>query len=229
MTTAVINPVQQQGSSDGGDQRCNVLGVRISAVNLDLAAARIESWIQSREPNYVCITGVHGVMESQDNPQLKAIHNAAGMVTPDGMPMVWANRLAGNAHVRRVYGPDLMLKVCGEGVAKGYRHYFYGGGEGVADLLKQKLTEKFPGLQVVGTYCPPFRKMTDDEDRAHDLQPFDDEAIMDDLVANVDRRTEALQGKLDNLDGPIHAGAEAAGGRDQDAKVRFRFRHSSAM
>jgi len=166
MTTAVINPVQQQGSSDGGDQRCNVLGVRISAVNLDLAAARIESWIQSREPNYVCITGVHGVMESQDNPQLKAIHNAAGMVTPDGMPMVWANRLAGNAHVRRVYGPDLMLKVCGEGVAKGYRHFFYGGGEGVADLLKQKLTEKFPGLQVVGTYCPPFRKMTDDEDRA---------------------------------------------------------------
>ncbi len=121
---------------------------------------------QTREPNYVCITGVHGVMESQDNPQLKAIHNAAGMVTPDGMPMVWANRLAGNSHVRRVYGPDLMLKVCGEGVAKNYRHYFYGGGEGVAELLKQKLIEKFPGMQVVGTYCPPFRKMTDDEDGA---------------------------------------------------------------
>src|SRR6185436_9605327 len=102
MTTAVMNDLRP---SD--DQRCNVLGVRISAVNLDLAAARIDSWVKSREPHYVCITGVHGVMESQDNPELKAIHNAAGMVTPDGMPMVWANRLAGNAHVRRVYGPDL--------------------------------------------------------------------------------------------------------------------------
>jgi N-acetylglucosaminyldiphosphoundecaprenol N-acetyl-beta-D-mannosaminyltransferase len=148
------------------DDRCNVLGVRVSAVNLDLAAARIDSWIRSGEQHYVCITGVHGVMESQSDPELKQIHNDAGMVTPDGMPMVWANRIRGNAHVRRVYGPDLMLKVCGEGVARGYKHFFYGGNDGVAELLKQKLTEKFPGLQVVGTYCPPFRKLTDEEDRA---------------------------------------------------------------
>jgi N-acetylglucosaminyldiphosphoundecaprenol N-acetyl-beta-D-mannosaminyltransferase len=105
-------------------------------------------------------------MESQDNPELKRIHNAAGMVTPDGMPMVWANKLRGNGHVSRVYGPDLMLRVCAEGVAKGYRHFFMGGAEGVADLLAKKLSEKFPGMQVVGTFCPPFRKMTDEEDRA---------------------------------------------------------------
>ena len=145
--------------------RCNVLGVHVSAVNLDTAAARIDRWVQTREPNFVCITGVHGVMESQDDPELKAIHNRAGMVTPDGMPMVWANRLAGHRHVRRVYGPDLMLKVCRDGVSRGYRHFFYGGGEGVAELLKRKLTERFPGMSVVGTFCPPFRKMTDDEDR----------------------------------------------------------------
>ncbi|MBV8780539.1 MAG: WecB/TagA/CpsF family glycosyltransferase, partial [Phycisphaerae bacterium] len=82
----------------------------------------------------------------------------------DGMPMVWLNRLAGNAHVSRVYGPDLMLKVCGEGVAKGIKHYFYGGADGVADLLASRLIARFPGLQVVGTCCPPFRKMTEAED-----------------------------------------------------------------
>ena len=72
MTSAVFHP-----TDDSLDQRCNVLGVRVSAVNLDLAADRIDRWIQSGSKNYVCITGVHGVMESQDNPQLKAIHNAA--------------------------------------------------------------------------------------------------------------------------------------------------------
>src|SRR5580658_3304017 len=118
--------------------RCDVLGVGISAVNLPSAVAVILDWVAKRSPHYVCITGVHGVIESQRDPRIKAIHNAAGMVTPDGMPMVWLNHLNGLAHVTRVYGPDLMLSVCaasstGEGVA--IKHFFYGGGEGVAELL----------------------------------------------------------------------------------------------
>src|SRR4051794_398020 len=145
--------------------RCDVLGVGISAINIPIAVQTFDRWIRNNQKNYVCITGVHGVMESQRVPELKRIHNAAGMVTPDGMPMGWMNRLAGNSHVTRVYGPDLMLAVCDESVKKGWKHYFYGGAEGVADLLKAKLQEKFPALQVVGTFCPPFRKMTEDEDR----------------------------------------------------------------
>jgi N-acetylglucosaminyldiphosphoundecaprenol N-acetyl-beta-D-mannosaminyltransferase len=145
-------------------QRCNVLGVGISAVNLDSATALINRWITNREHQYVCITGVHGVMESQSNKTLKHIHNQAGMVTPDGMPMVWLNKLAGNHDVTRVYGPDLMLKVCREGLERGLRHYFYGGGEGVATLLAATLQSRLPGLNVVGTCCPPFRKMTEAED-----------------------------------------------------------------
>lgn len=144
--------------------RCDVLGIGISAVNIPLAVRTIAGWIEIRQPNYVCITGVHGVMESQSDKSLRDIHNQAGMVTPDGMPMVWMNRLRGFSHVSRVYGPDLMLAVCRESVVKGWKHYFYGGGEGVADLLKAKLQEKIPGLQVVGTYCPPFRKLTPEED-----------------------------------------------------------------
>ena len=149
--------------------RCDVLGVGISSVNMDTALATIGRWVDHRSKHYVCVTGVHGVIESQSDPELKAIHNAAGMVTPDGMPMVWLNRLAGNKHVQRVYGPDLMLAVCAASAAKGNagpRHFFYGGGEGVADLLAAKLREKFPDLQIAGAYCPPFRKMTADEDRA---------------------------------------------------------------
>ncbi|GIW26208.1 WecB/TagA/CpsF family glycosyltransferase [Meiothermus sp.] len=147
-------------------RRTNVLGVGISAINIPMALEILDAWIRQRHHTYVCVTGVHGVMESQADPELRKIHNQAGLVTPDGMPMVWLSRLAGHKHVDRVYGPDLMLAVCQASLQKGYRHFFYGGNEGVPELLRDKLQEKFPGLQVVGTYSPPFRPLTPEEDAA---------------------------------------------------------------
>ncbi len=147
-------------------ERTNVLGVGISAINIPMALKTLDAWIERKYRTYVCITGVHGVMESQTDPELRKIHNQAGLVTPDGMPMVWMSRLAGHKHVDRVYGPDLMLAVCEVSTEKGYRHFFYGGNEGVPELLRDKLQQKFPGLQVVGTYSPPFRPLTPEEDAA---------------------------------------------------------------
>jgi N-acetylglucosaminyldiphosphoundecaprenol N-acetyl-beta-D-mannosaminyltransferase len=161
MTTAILENLNSLDIP-----RCDVLGVDVSAVNMQMAVQQVHEWVARRERNYVCITGVHGVMESQRDPLLKQIHNQAGMVTPDGMPMVWVNKLRGNGHVSRVYGPDLMLEVCALSLRKNWKHFFYGGADGVADLLAQRLTERFPGLQVAGTHCPPFRKLTDEEDRA---------------------------------------------------------------
>jgi N-acetylglucosaminyldiphosphoundecaprenol N-acetyl-beta-D-mannosaminyltransferase len=145
--------------------RVNILGVGVSAIDMDMALATIQQWIAGRSPNYVCITGVHGVMESQYDAELRDIHNRAGLVTPDGMPLVWLSRLAGRRHVSRVYGPDLMLALSALSPARGYRHFFYGGGDGVADLLAARLSLAFPGLQVVGTCTPPFRSLNDDEER----------------------------------------------------------------
>ena len=143
-----------------------MLGVGVSAINIDLALAFIERWIQRRERHYVCITGVHGVMESQHDAELRRIHNSAGLVTPDGMPLVWLSRLNGFKHVDRVYGPDLMLAVCEKSCSTGYRHFFYGGAEGVPELLAGRLVQRFPGLKVAGTYSPPFRPLTRAEDEA---------------------------------------------------------------
>ena len=147
-------------------ERFNVLGVGVSAISMADALAAIERWIAERTPNYVCITGVHGVMESQNDAELKEIHHRAGMATPDGMPLVWLARLGGKKHVQRVYGPDLMLEVAALSVRKGYRHFFYGGGEGVVDLLATRMQQRFPGLLIVGTHTPPFRPLTDEEDQA---------------------------------------------------------------
>jgi len=145
--------------------RCNVLGVGISAINLPLAVRTIARWIERGDKEYVCVTGMHGVTECQNDEELKRIHNSAGMVTPDGMPMVWLSRLHGCANVTRVYGPDLMLAVCEDSIARETKHFFFGGGEGVAELLANKLRERFPGLAVAGTFCPPFGAMSADEEQ----------------------------------------------------------------
>ncbi|MGZ5712474.1 MAG: WecB/TagA/CpsF family glycosyltransferase, partial [Burkholderiales bacterium] len=148
------------------DHRVDILGVGVSPVNLNNAIATIERWISERSRNYVCITGVHGVMESRRDKRLRSIHNEAGMVTPDGMPLVWLLRLLGNGNVGRVYGPDLMRKMTAVSSLHGYRQFYYGGAEGVADKLKQSLTAAHPNLEVAGTLCPPFRELTPEEDQA---------------------------------------------------------------
>ncbi len=144
--------------------RTNILGVGVSAVNMAQALDVIDGWIAERSPHYVCVSGVHGVTESLRSPELRAIHNAAGLVTPDGMPLVWLSRLRGERHVERVYGPDLLLACCERSVRSGYRHFFYGGAKGVPELLAERLTERFPGLRVAGCFSPPFRALDADED-----------------------------------------------------------------
>jgi N-acetylglucosaminyldiphosphoundecaprenol N-acetyl-beta-D-mannosaminyltransferase len=144
--------------------RVDVLSVGISAVTMELAVREITAWIEHGLQRYVCVTGVHGVMEAQRDPALLRIHNESGLTTPDGMPLVWASRWAGAGYVERVYGPDLMLELCAEAAKRGWRSFFYGGKEGVAARLAQRLQARFPGLTVVGTYSPPFRELTAQED-----------------------------------------------------------------
>lgn len=145
--------------------RVNVLGVGVSAINLDSALAAIVRAIETREKGYVCVTGVHGVSEAQADPAFRQILNHAFLCTPDGMPLVWVGRWQGAQEMDRVYGPDLMLMVMKESERTGWRHYFYGGANGTAAALKEKLAARFPKLQVTGIYEPPFRPLNAQEQR----------------------------------------------------------------
>lgn len=136
-------------------RRINVLGVGVSLVNMDRALGQIAEWIRAGERTYVCVTSVHGVMESQRSDDLRRVLNGAGMVTPDGMPLVWLGR-AQDDRVTRVYGPDLMLAELERSVVAGHRHFFYGGGPGIAAKLAAAMQTRFPGLKVAGTMEPPF-------------------------------------------------------------------------
>jgi N-acetylglucosaminyldiphosphoundecaprenol N-acetyl-beta-D-mannosaminyltransferase len=147
-------------------KRVNVLGVGISVLNLNLAEEKLfEAADLSGFQGFVTITGVHGVVESQKDEELKKIHNRSYLSTPDGMPMVWLGKWNGHKDMDRVYGPELMLNVLSSSSKSGHNHYFFGGADGVADDLKEKLTERFKNLSVIGTKCPPFRALTNEEEQ----------------------------------------------------------------
>src|SRR5216684_3486569 len=125
----------------------SVLGVRVDVVQIPEVVARMEDWIARRERcRYIAVTGMHGVTEAQHDAQFKTILNAAGLVVPDGMPLVWIGRRHGFEMRRRVYGPELMETFCEETAKKGYRHFFYGGAPGVGEELAARFVARFPGM-----------------------------------------------------------------------------------
>jgi N-acetylglucosaminyldiphosphoundecaprenol N-acetyl-beta-D-mannosaminyltransferase len=134
-------------------ERVNILGVGVSAVNMQQALDRIDGWVETGERRYVCVCPVHSIMECRRSEEVRRIFNSAGMVTPDGMPLVWIARWSGHPHVGRVYGPDLMLAALG---GRPHRHLFYGGGPGVARRLADRMKQRFPDVEVAGVLEPPF-------------------------------------------------------------------------
>lgn len=142
-----------------------VLGVRVDAVQIPEAISRICDCIEERRVgSYVAVTGMHGVMEAQQNEEFKSILNRASLVVPDGMPLAWLGCWHRFPMRRRVYGPELMETFCRETGAR-YRHFFYGGRPGVADRLAEVLARKY-GVRVAGTYCPPFRPLSREEEQS---------------------------------------------------------------
>jgi N-acetylglucosaminyldiphosphoundecaprenol N-acetyl-beta-D-mannosaminyltransferase len=146
--------------------RTNILGVGVSAIAMQQAVDQIACWIEHGVRSYVVVCPVYTVMQCRERPDLRQIVNRAGMVTPDGMPLVFLSRWMGHKHVSRVYGPDLMLAFSERSAQRGYRQFYYGGAPGVADELAGVLADRFPGLQVAGTYSPPFRDVGEMEDEA---------------------------------------------------------------
>ena len=141
----------------------DLLGIQMSVLNIPDAVRRIVEAATQQRRGYICVTGVHGIIESRTDPTLRRILNHAFLCTPDGMPTVWMGRLSGHENMSRVYGPDLMLAAMEATRTLPIRHFFYGGAPGVAEELRHTLARRFPGLQIAGTYCPPFRPLNPQE------------------------------------------------------------------
>lgn len=163
--------------------RYRVLEVNVSATNYDEVTDRCGGWIAARKAGtggpvarYICVTSVHGVITAHDDPEFRNILNAADIVTPDGMPLVWALRSLGLSRQPRVYGPTLMLRLCEAAAQEGHRIFLYGATPECLEALRRRLAQFFPALQIAGVYAPPFRKLTRAEDRDIQRRILDSQA-----------------------------------------------------
>jgi N-acetylglucosaminyldiphosphoundecaprenol N-acetyl-beta-D-mannosaminyltransferase len=104
-------------------------------------------------------------MEARRDPSLRSLFVDALLVVPDGMPTVWMGRAQGLPGMERVFGPDLMLTVASRSELTGWSHFLYGGEDGVAEQLRDMLCSRFPSMSIVGTYTPPFRRLTGEEEQ----------------------------------------------------------------
>jgi len=153
-----------------------VLGIAVEALNMDRTLERIVTELEERRKGYICMAGVHGIMEAHRDPRLAAIYASAAITAPDGTPTVWVGRWQGHRKMQRVAGPELMLEVFRREEFAHYTHFLYGGDKGVAEQLKECLTRRFPHTRIVGTYMPPFRDLNKAEaesliERVRELKP----------------------------------------------------------
>lgn len=138
-----------------------ILRSTIHAVQIEDVMKIFEEWISSRERSrYVALCNVHMVMEAYNSAYFHRVLASADLVAPDGMPVIWIGRGRGFQLGRRVYGPDLFLEFCKTTATKGYRHFLFGGHSRIPGAVADMLTRCCPGIQIAGTYSPPFREHT---------------------------------------------------------------------
>jgi N-acetylglucosaminyldiphosphoundecaprenol N-acetyl-beta-D-mannosaminyltransferase len=143
-----------------GLAKANVLDIEIDALDMAVALERVGHHLHTGEKGYICVAGVHGVMEAQRDPALRAAYAGSALTVPDGTPLVWVGRLQGNSAMGRVAGPDLMLRVFAEPAFSTVTHFLYGGDIGVVEELRARLQRRFAAARIVGIYTPPFRDLT---------------------------------------------------------------------
>jgi N-acetylglucosaminyldiphosphoundecaprenol N-acetyl-beta-D-mannosaminyltransferase len=143
-----------------------ILGTRTDSTSYADASTRVLAWATTPESRYVCVSNVHVTMESYDSAEYRAMVNGADLVTPDGMPLVWALRLFGIRDATRVYGPTLTVHVLEDAANAGVAVGFYGTSPEVLTRLLEACRQRFPGLRVAYAHAPSFRPPTAEEDAA---------------------------------------------------------------
>lgn len=142
-----------------------VSGIVVHSCEENVIFSRMEASIQNTDTlNHISITNTESMYYAEKNPDHMKYINSATFSLCDGMGSVIAGKFQGQ-DIKRFHGPDFMLKACEVGQKYGWKHFFYGGKEGVAEILVENLKKKYPDLQVAGTFCPPFRDLSSDEEK----------------------------------------------------------------
>jgi N-acetylglucosaminyldiphosphoundecaprenol N-acetyl-beta-D-mannosaminyltransferase len=143
-----------------------VLGIVIDRISRADAAALICSWASAHAARSVLLVNVHMTMEAVDDPAFRTVMRTADLALADGTPLFWTLRSRGYRDVRHVRGQDLVLEVCAQAEAQGLRLGLYGTTDAVLSVARAELASRFPKLEIVYAYAPPFRPLSEEEDRA---------------------------------------------------------------
>lgn len=144
---------------------CNIMGVNIAAINMNWLLKYIDENLSDIKGDYICVSNVHTTVNSYENAAYCAVQNGGLMAIPDGGPLSSVGRKRGYSDMDRTTGPSMMGEIFKISAEKGYRHYFYGSTEETLKLLEEKLQANYPGIQIAGMYSPPFRPLTEEEDK----------------------------------------------------------------
>lgn len=144
--------------------RVRVLSLTPDVLDHEAAVQRVVELVRKGDGGYVCFSTVHMVMEAHDSPEFAVKVNAADMIVPDGMPIVWMQKLQGMSGAVRVRANDLMMQLCEYAAKQDLKIGFYGGKQEVIDAILERAKLEYPDLRIVYAYSPPFRPLTDDED-----------------------------------------------------------------
>jgi N-acetylglucosaminyldiphosphoundecaprenol N-acetyl-beta-D-mannosaminyltransferase len=140
------------------------LGIPLAISDYDEVVAWMDATIASGTRGWLTAAAVNLVMSANDDQATMQAVLGATLAVPDGQPLVWALRMLGHARATRVYGPDLMAHYCAHAASTGTPIYLYGGRSDEAlELLRARLLERFPGLQIAGGWSPPFRPLSAEE------------------------------------------------------------------
>jgi N-acetylglucosaminyldiphosphoundecaprenol N-acetyl-beta-D-mannosaminyltransferase len=180
-----------------------VWGVPFAPWTLAETVAAVDELIEAGRPSYFITAPTHYVMLTDQNPDLRAVNARASFIVADGAPLVWASRWHDSTLPERVAGSDLIFELSALAARRGYRLFFVGGAEGVAEEAVRRLSARYPGLQVVGIACPPFRERTAAEEA--DLIARIREARTDLLIAafTMPHGERWLEANLDALGVPV--------------------------
>ncbi len=188
-----------------------LLGVPLALTTYDGARDWIEATVAAGDRGYICVAAVHTVMACQDDPELRAAVQGASFTVPDGQPLVWALNALGHGLPDRVYGPELMERMCAHAAQTGLRFYLYGGrNHGVLAQLARNLRLRHPGLRIVGGHCPPFRPQTEEEEQriADEINRSGADVVW--VCIGVPKQEKWMARMRDRLDAPVLVGVGAA-------------------
>jgi N-acetylglucosaminyldiphosphoundecaprenol N-acetyl-beta-D-mannosaminyltransferase len=145
----------------------NVLGILIDAVDYEAALSFVFECVRQNRGAMISALAVHGVMTGVLDPEHKFRLNGFDLLVPDGQPVRWVmNWLYGTEMRDRVYGPELMRRICRRAASEGSSIYLYGSTKPVVTSLTESLTRMFPEIKIVGSEPSAFRKLSQQEKAA---------------------------------------------------------------